>query len=308
MARFLAKVVLALEPGLLKDDFHQALREISAHNKNNLLQMIGVDPIVYRTETSVGMVDLQIWVTSITGFQLNRMILPFYFTGARKYIFMCSTKNSVNFVAEAIDLTSDQINALNEVVILTPVDKLEIKPTKLKRDFERFFREKSLNFFSFKQWKNSQDLAEIFDGIVNDLVTAHPESFGFAPLGFELDIVEEIVRKQGFEINEAHEILMPQDDIILRVNLQKNTVFAEMIDCIDCEKNCKATKKLCVVVSDKGFANISGLGDLRILSIIFAIRDGSFMNLKGTKPHEDISNQLNELRQLFKKKCEKEQH
>ena len=132
MSRFLAKVVLTLEPSLEQENFHQALREISAHNKNNLLEMIGVDPIVYRTDTNAGTVDLQIWVTTITGFQLNQMILPFYYTGARKYIFMCSSKNALNFVKNAIDLTSDQINALNEMIILTKKGKTEIKISDIK--------------------------------------------------------------------------------------------------------------------------------------------------------------------------------
>ena len=306
MSRFLAKVVLTLEPSLEQENFHQALREISAHNKNNLLEMIGVDPIVYRTNTNAGTVDLQIWVTTITGFQLNQMILPFYYTGARKYIFMCSSKNALNFVKNAIDLTSDQINALNEMIILTKKGKTEIKISKLKRDFEAFFQEKSLNHFSFKQWKDTNDLTEIFDEMVESLVTAHPDSFGFAPIGFELETVKDIVSKQGFEINEKHEILIPKDEIVFRVNLLKNTVHAEMSDCLNCEEECKATKKLCIVISDKGFATISGLGDLRIISIIFAINDGTIFNLKGTKPNEDISFQLNELRKLFRNKCKKE--
>ena len=129
MVRFLAKVILTLEPTITKDKFHESIREISAHHKSNLLNMIGVDPIVFRTESSQGEVDLQIWVTTITGSPLNRLVLPFYYVGARKYIFMCGSKNSVNFVAETLDLVKDKINALYEIVILCPTNGDKFAPT-----------------------------------------------------------------------------------------------------------------------------------------------------------------------------------
>ena len=91
-------MIITLESGIMKDVFHQALREISAHNKSNLLEMIGVDPVVCRTKTDSSSVDLQIWITTITGSMLNQLVVPLYYTGARKYLFMCSSKNAVNFV------------------------------------------------------------------------------------------------------------------------------------------------------------------------------------------------------------------
>ena len=306
MARFLAKVLLALEPSIYKDDYHEALREISAHNRNNLLDMIGVDPIVYRTESDAGTIDLQIWITTITGSNLNRMILPFYYTGARKYIFMCSTMNAYNFVTDLIDLTSDQLNALNEIVILTKTHNRDLKVTKLRRDLENYFQEKSLENYSFFKWTNQHDLQRLFDRIVDNLIANISEATGFAPIGFNLGTVEEMIQRQGYEINENHEVIIQKRDYVFRVDLKKNAVYAEMKNCYTCEKECRVSKKLCIVISDKGFANISGLGDLRVLSIIFAIEDESIFNIKGQRPKEDISFQLKELKEMYKKKCEKE--
>lgn len=302
MARFLAKVIITLESGM-KDIFHQALREISAHNKSNLLDMIGVDPVIFRTETNGNSVDLQIWITTITGSTLNQLVVPFYYAGARKYLFMCSSKNAVNFVMDSIDLASQQINALNEIIVLTPKKGTKIKQSKLKRDITRLFEENSLANFSFYQWETSNDLVWLFDSIVSDLVATSPQEVGYAPVGFDLAIIETIVRKQGFKVNQKHEVIIPKDKYIFRVNLEMNDVYAEMSECFNCTEKCKASKKLCIEISDKGFANIAGLGDLRMLSILFAIKDKTIFKLKGRSPHEDISNQLKELRQLFKKSC-----
>ncbi|MHA1156118.1 MAG: hypothetical protein ACTSQK_08410 [Candidatus Heimdallarchaeota archaeon] len=306
MARFLAKVIITLESGIMKDVFHQSLREISAHNKSNLLEMIGVDPVIFRTETNSSSVDLQIWITTITGSTINRLVVPLYYTGARKYLFMCSSKNAVNFVMDTIEFASQQFNALNEIIILTPKKGSEIKQSKLKRDITRSFEEKTLANFSFFQWEKPADLVVLFEKIVNDLVTTSSQEVGYAPVGFDLTVVEKIVKRQGFEVNQKHEVIVPKDKYIFRLNLELNEVFAEMRDCSTCDKDCKVSKKLCIQISDKGFANIAGLGDLRMLSILFAIEDGSIFKLKGKKSQEDIGNQLKELRKTFKKKCNKE--
>ncbi len=289
-----------------KDIFHQALREISAHNKSNLLEMIGVDPVIFRTETNSSSVDLQIWITAITGSSLNRLVVPLYYAGARKYIFMCSSKNTVNFVRGAIDLASQKLNALNEIIVLTPKKGAEIKQSKLKRDIAQLFEEKALANFSFVQWDKPDDLVGLFERIVDDLVATSTQEIGFTPVGFDLAIVEKIVKKQGFEVTQQHEVIVPKNKYLFRINLEMNEVYAEMSECYNCDKECKVRKKLCIEISDKGFANIAGLGDLRMLSILFAIEDESIFKLKGRKSQEDISNQLKELRKMFKKKCNKE--
>ncbi|MFW9922166.1 MAG: hypothetical protein ACFFDW_02640 [Candidatus Thorarchaeota archaeon] len=305
MPRFLAKSLLTLEPGLKKDEFHQALREISAHNKSNLLEMIGVDPVIFRSETEAGTVDLQVWITTLPSSSMNRAVMPFYFTGARKYLFMCSTQNAVNFVSEVIELASDQMNALNEIVILFPTKGLDFKYSKVKKEFEAFFKSKLLKNYSFHRWESSANLAKLFEEIIDNLVRTIPEEMGFAPVGFDLQIVEEMVRRHGYAVNENHEVVIIKDGIVFRIDLHRNTVFVELTDCFECDQECKVTKKLCILVADKGFANISGLGDLRILSILYAIEDGTIFHLKGEKPNEDINFQLNDLKQQFAKKCPK---
>ena len=139
-----------------------------------------------------------------------------------------------------------------------------------------------------------------------NLIESISETTGFAPIGFNLGTVEEMIKRQGYKVNENHEVMIPKRDYIFRIDLKKNAVYTEMNDCHTCEENCKISKKMCIVISDKGFANISGLGDLRVLSIIFAIEDESIFNIKGQRPKEDISYQLKELRDNFKKKCKKE--
>lgn len=305
MVRFLTKVMLVLEPTILKDQYHEHLREITAHHKGNLLQLIGVDPIVFRTNTSRGEVDLQIWVTTVTGTPLNRVILPFYFVGARKYIFMCGSKNAHNFVKNTLEIVQDKINAVYEIVILTP--KIENKKaySQMKTKFRKVFREKYLENFSFHQWENPDDIASLLRELVEDIVVNIQRTATYIPIGFDLETVEDIAKKQGFEVNEKHEVIFKLEDIIFRVNLQNNDVHAEMSDCPDCPEKCKAIKKLCIEVANDGFATLRGLGDLRILSILFAIKDGSVLKIKGTKPQEDVSQQLKLLRKTFAKNCKK---
>ncbi|MBN1329940.1 MAG: hypothetical protein JXA54_10750 [Candidatus Heimdallarchaeota archaeon] len=303
MVRFLAKVILTLEPTLTRDKFHDDLREISAHHRGNLLQMIGVDPLVFRSNTSQGEVDLQIWVTTVNNNNLNRLILPFYFVGARKYIFVCLTINSVNFVRELIELAEDKLNALYEFIILTPKDFEKKAYSKLKTGFRKLFVEKKLESFSFHQWHSSEDLMSLFKSIVEDIVQTMPQQIGYLPIGFDLETVKKIIIDQGFEINSKNEVVTKIDDIIFRVDLKNNFVFAEMTDCLNCLENCVVSKKLCIEISNKGFSTMKGLGDLRIISVLLAIKDGSILTIKGGKPHEDIAVQLNELRDEYKKKC-----
>ena len=305
MPRFVAKVILVLEPSIKKDYFHQILREVSAHNKSNLLELLGVDPVIFRTNTIEGSVDLQVWITTLTGDALNRMIMPFYFIGARKYIFICHTKNSANFVKSMFELVDEQINALNEVLILAPKKGKSVRLNVLKSELEKFFQERNLRNYHFKQWDNNNELISFFSGIAEDLVSNRPEHAGYMPIGFNIDTVENIIQKQGYEINHNHEVLIAKREITFRVNLEKNIVFAEMSGCEDCEHGCTVSKKLCIEIGNKGFSTLQGLGDLRILSVIFAIEDESIFNIKGRKPEEDIENQLNELRRNYKKKCKK---
>lgn len=305
MPRFVAKVILVLEPSLKKDYFHQILREVSAHNKSNLLELLGVDPVIFRTNTTEGSVDLQVWITTLTGDALNRMIMPFYFIGARKYIFICHTKNSAKFVKSMFELVDEQINALNEVLILAPKKGKSVRLNVMKSELEKFFQERNLRNYHFKQWDNNNELISFFNGIAEDLVSNRPEHAGYMPIGFNIDTVENIIQKQGYEINHNHEVLIAKREIIFRVNLEKNIVFAEMSGCKDCEYGCTVTKKLCIEIGNKGFSTLQGLGDLRILSVIFAIEDESIFDIKGRKPEEDIENQLNELRRNYKRNCKK---
>lgn len=305
MVRFLTKVMLLLEPTIMKDQYHEHLREITAHHKGNLLQLIGVDPIVFRTSTSRGEVDLHIWVTTVTGTPLNRVILPFYFVGAKKYIFLCGSKNGHKFVKNALEIVQDKINALYEIVILTP--KIENKKafSQMKTKFRKVFREKYLDNFSFHQWTNLDDISAILSELTEDIVVNISRVTTYVPIGFDLEIVEDIAKKQGFEVNDNHEVLIKLDDIFFRVNLQNNEVHAEISDCADCNEKCKTVKKLCIEIANDGFATLKGLGDLRILSILFAINDGSVLNIKGTKPQEDVSAQIKILRKTFAKNCKK---
>ncbi len=303
MVRFLAKVILTLEPTISQEKFHDDLREITAHHRGNLLHMIGVDPLVFRSTTTKGEVDLQIWVTTITNSNLNRLILPFYFVGARKYLFVCLTKNSVNFVRELIELAEEKLNALYEFIILTPTDFEKKAYSRLKTAFRKLFAEKKLSKFSFHQWQSSTDLLDLFKSIVEDIVLTMPQQIGYVPIGFDLETVKKIIMDQGFEINSNDEVITKIDDIIFRVDLKSNFVFAEMIDCLNCPEKCVVSKKLCIEISNKGFSTMKGLGDLRIISVLLAIKDGSILAIKGGKPHEDITFQLNELREEYRKKC-----
>ncbi|NHJ46252.1 MAG: hypothetical protein FK733_00555 [Asgard group archaeon] len=305
MARFLAKVVLTLEPSIKKDKFHEEMRQITAHHRRNFMRMIGVDPVVFRSESSRGEVDLQIWITTITGSMFNQLVLPFYFIGARKYLFMCETEYSVNFVKEILDLTEEKINALNEFLILSPKNSNAKEYSKFKKRFQKLFDDKNLENYSFHQWKTKEELSDVFKDIVEDVVVNIPTETYHIPVGFDLKTVEKIAKKQGFEINENHEIVKAIDDIIFRVDLQKNLVFAEMSDCKDCTEKCKAERKLCIEIAEKGFASVKGLGDIRMLSVLAAIDDKSILTLKGSKPQEDMQAQLDLLRKTFDKNCKK---
>ncbi|NHJ87199.1 MAG: hypothetical protein FK734_17175 [Asgard group archaeon] len=305
MVRYLTKVVLSIEPTIEKDEFHDNLRQISAHHRSNLLDMIGVDPIVYRSETEQGDVDLQIWVTTLTSRAHSRYILPFYFVGARKYVFFCKTKNSVNFVNEVLDLAGHKINALNEILILTPSPEASEQKqySRLKTKFRKLFADYNLENYSFHQFSTLNDLSDFFHDMILDIVANIPETPAYIPVGFDLETIANIAQEQGFTIDDNNQVVLTSQDVTFKVDISRNTVLAEMTDCTNCPQSCKVTRNLCIVISDKGFSTIKGLGDLRILSVLFAIKDGSIFSIKGGKPNEDLEVQLRDLRNKFNEKC-----
>lgn len=301
MARFLAKVVLTLEPTDLQTKFHKAVREVTSHHLSNLMQIIGIDPVVFKTQTPEGEMNLQIWITSFNNI-IHRMIMPNYYLGARKYLFMCEGKaRSVDFVREIIELTMDKLNALYEFIILVPPFKSKQARTRLKNKFQKLFTELNIKHFSLREWREPEDLMELFIDCAREIVLEKPTT-EYLPVGFNLETTEEIVRKIGFTINERHEVIETLNGIRFRVNLEKNKVLAEIIDP---EDGCKVSKELCIVVADRGYASITGLGDLRLISVLLAIKDKSILQLKGSRPQEDIRQQLQDLRKKFKNECKK---
>ena len=303
MARFLAKVVLTLEPNLELNKYHEEIREITAHHKRNLLNLIGVDPVVYRSETSLGDVDLQVWITTTTSHPLNQIIIPFYYLGARKYIFLCNSKKGIDFVSDVIELAEDNLNALYEFAIITPSSMNRKVYSRLKTKFRKLFSDKNLQKYSFYQMRKSKDLLALFDMFSEDIVVNRPRPGDRIPVNYDLNAVEKIALKQGFRINENHQVSTQIDDINFVLDLKFNNVYAEISNCGDCDKECKVRKKLCIVIDIPGYSKMNGLGDYRMISILVAIKDRSILDLKGKSPEEDITAQLDVLRKIFKKTC-----
>jgi hypothetical protein len=297
--------MMLLEPGIMKDELHETMRNISVHNKNNLLDMIGVDPVIIRTETRYGTVDLQIWITTLSSSGLKRYIMPFYFIGSRKYLFMCYSNNCKHFISEIIDITSSKLNALNEVIVLFHRNGEALQTEKIKEKLGAFFQKKGFCSYSFVEWAGKNDLSTFFNDVASNLMDDLTDQHGFRPVGFDPESVQSIIQQQGFEISPEHEVIITKEDITFRVDLLRNIVFAEKSDCTDCKEKCKVTKKLCIEIADEGYSNISGLGDLRVISVLFAIEDGSIFTIKGRTKNEDLAVQMNEWRKQWKKKWKK---
>jgi len=298
MTRFLAKMVLTIEPTDSYQQAHTAVRAITSHHNSNLIQVLGIDPVVFKTTTTQGEIDLQIWITALS--RINRLILPNYFIGARKYLFMCEgNTDSISFVREIIDLAADKLNAAYEFVILLRPIKEKKELAEIERTFSQLFTELNIENYSIRQWQEPKGLRNLFETMAEEIVQQEP--YGeFVPVGFDLKTTEAIVRKIGFEINENHEVIEFINDIRFRVNLKKNTIVTELE-----AEGCIVRKNLCIVVADRGYSSIAGLGDLRLISVLLAIRDKSILQLKGSRRQEDVKYQLEELQKKFKEKCKK---
>jgi len=74
-------------------------------------------------------------------------------------------------------------------------------------DIRKVFRDKNLENYSFHQWTYPTDISTLLTELVEDIVVNMPRVTPYIPIGFDLKTVEDIAKKQGFEVNEKHEVL-----------------------------------------------------------------------------------------------------
>jgi hypothetical protein len=303
VARYITKIILALEPGNSVPEIHQTIREITFNNAINLLPILGVDPVIYRNSHTNGIVDLQLWVTTLINEDINNHVLPLYFVGAKKYLFFCHSAKAVKFIDTIMTLTSEHFNALNELVIIFQQQGNAIDFEEVKESLIDFFDEKLISNYSFHYYSSRIDLENLFNQIINEVSQQSSIHASFAPIGFNVEVIERIAKKMGFETSNEHQISLVSRDIHFIVDIAKNTVIAEMKHCRTCPLDCKVKKKLCIEVAKTGYTTVNGLGDLRLISVLLAIKDESIFTLKGDTREEDLTVQLTKLRKDYLKKC-----
>ena len=299
---------------LFSKDIHKVAEKLKHLSDSaistNSLNSIGMYPLIARINTPLGKICISIWlISNESRFEQFRLG---YYSGASHSILYCNTK-------------SDFEN-ISDIYSMTPTG---IPTTIVKRSTKKETRDQSLHFILPENILESErpiyyhsiskinKLNEIFSEIGQKIAEdiASGEYHTFSPQlvnqtkiyklmnkrSFEK--VQDIVGSLGYKLNEDGIIKIPTEMFVFDIDFYRNQVKATISTCINCEKKCKHSRRLCVVEETQGYSNQIIFDNLRALAILYYIHDGKFNDLEGTHRREDIDYQLNRLKNSFYKNC-----
>lgn len=279
----------------------------------NSINTIGLFPLVARTETDLGPICINVWVINN-----NSRFASFregYFSGASHSIILCTNDETDDEIHELYNLSPEGITT-------TIVQKNTSNQRIIEENVNDFFEPDNQNNENqlerdvyFKQIPSLTDFSVIVNHIgsviTREIIEGDYETYNSTAVKTRKKILEDhvsydkirqLVTKMGYEL-ENGKVKTFYDDILFEIDFYRNSVRATMVNCLDCDMSCKHTKKLCVVVEEKGFSNIGDFANLRALAILYAIKDKSFFSLTGKTKSEDINYQLKKLRTMFETNC-----
>ncbi|MFX0132653.1 MAG: hypothetical protein ACFFDN_03300 [Candidatus Hodarchaeota archaeon] len=118
-------------------------------------------------------------------------------------------------------------------------------------------------------------------GYLGLLIDSLPEVITPPDISFEVshpNILGSILRNMGFKVLDEENVEILKEKALFSVNLINANVKIYPLICEECKRNCKKEKKICIVLSTKGWSSFSSLSqkDLLILSKIYALANLSY--------------------------------
>lgn len=299
-SRFQFKMNIFLLNKETMDEEYRLLKSLSSYaffSNRELRQIsIRIDLMTYHVSTSLGNVCLAWWVQPIKTEQ--DILLSITPKGAIKYLFMCYDLDSLNLLKKILKFNIKHFNMNTEFIILLSKNACQELTKKQEKNLTYLFDLFDIKKYSVEFWESSADIESIFKKIIRGILSS------FISIDYDLEVrsifdtydLVTLTQKLGFKPKD-NQIVEIFDDLLFTVNLKSGTVTVEPTFCQDCELTCPVHKSLCIVVDERGYSNLPLLyHNLRILSILCAIRDSTIMELKGEKSQkEDVRYQIGKI-------------
>ncbi len=312
---YLCKILLFTEDAR---KLAEKLRPISGNSvSTNCLDTIGMYPLVEHIETSLGTLAMSIWIIN-TEEKFSQFRMG-YFSGASQSIVLCNDQEELN--------NFEKLYLMTPTGVPTTVLSKNANDNELPLDQENILLaneplfENQGRMINYRKISDLQSIRTVFKDIGNkiseDIASGHYHIFTpdlVSPSNIyrfynkeSFNKVQELVGKLGYELNEKGIVSISQTEFSFEVDFYRNQVAAFISNCLHCEKKCKHYRKLCVIEEDQGYSNKIHFDNLRALAILYAIHDGDFEKLHGKNEKENISFQLQRLRNHYQVNCEFEQ-
>ncbi|NHJ84775.1 MAG: hypothetical protein FK734_04890 [Asgard group archaeon] len=301
---YLSKILL-FTPNAL--DVAEKLQEFNDTTVNtNCLNTIGMYPLISRIETSLGQLCMSIWIINPNDrFEQFRMA---YYSGASHCIILTEKKSDLAQIVNLYRITPKGV----PLTIITKNKPLSQVDTQYIINDDQ-----NQTNISLKSYKDILSITAIFEDIgrkiARDILAGEYQTFSpqlVKPSNiFKLinkksyDKANELVSRLGYELEPDGIINVHKDEFTFEIDFYRNQVKAKMTNCISCDKRCKHYRKLCVLEENQGYSNSIHFDNLRALAILYSIHDGDFELIPGSKPREDIRNQLKKLKDLYEVNC-----
>ncbi|MBD3192588.1 MAG: hypothetical protein GF308_18250 [Candidatus Heimdallarchaeota archaeon] len=307
-SRFQFKINIFLLNKKTMEEEYRVLKSISSHDffpERELSEIpIGLDFTTYYASTTVGEVCLVFWIRPIkTEKDILISITP---KGALKYLLMCYDLSSLSLLKKFLKQNIKSFNKKAEFIILLSKNACQELTQEEKEYIDYIFAFFKIKKYSVEFWESSSDLETFFNKLIKNILSSFIsiENIEVRSIFDTCDLVA-LTQKLGFKPKDD-KIVEIYDDLVFTINLKRGVVEVEPTFCQACKLPCSVSKKLCIVVNARGYSNLPLLyNNLRILSILSAIREGTIMDLKGvSSEREDIRYQIEKIVENCKN-CEK---
>jgi len=277
----------------------------------NCLNTIGMYPIIAKVETPLGTLCMSVWLISNEArFELFRTA---YYSGVCHSIIITRNHSDLELVSSLVTLAPKDI----------PITFVSLGEGEV---FDRELVDRAISLVNppempqslfFNQINSLEDISTVFNAIGQKIArdirsgefhtfvsdTSKPVNVYKLYNKSVFEKIRDLIGKIGYELLPEGIVIVHDKKFTYEVDFYRNQVKANISQCIHCPKPCKYYRKLCVLEEKRGYSNYLHFDNLQALAVLYALHDGSFYQLKGERPTEDIAFQLNRLWSLYETHC-----
>jgi len=281
---------------------------------SNCINTIGMYPLISRVDTTLGKMNIAIWVISLaerfTQFRMS------YYSGASHSIILANNQDEFNSINNIYSILPSGVPT-TFVRQTTSEDSEDVDNQYLYFVSQENDSETNQRQVFYRTINDIRDLKEVFKDIglkiADDIISGEFSTFTpqlvkpsnifkfYDKKSFEK--VKSLIGRLGYELLETGQVIIPKGVFTFEIDFYRNQVKATITNCLTCERPCKHYRRLCVIEEDQGYSNFIHFDNLRALAILYSIHDNEFNSLIGDHRKEDVEYQLQKVKALYEVNC-----